>query len=231
MAPQRPYQWLLFDADGTLFDFPQAETLALSAALASFGLSMQPRYFDIYRDINRRVWQAFEQGKITTLTLRQQRSHDFLAAIGADISPQQFTETYLHHLGQQNMLLEGAEEVIQALSAVYELMLITNGLKEVQRARWATSSLRPYFADIVISDEIGAAKPDKRIFDTAFTRMNNPSRVQVLMIGDSLSADIQGGIDYGLDTCWLNPQGKPAPNHLPITYEIQNLRELLAILL
>lgn len=231
MTPQKTYQWLLFDADGTLFDFAQAESQALSTTLASFGLQIQPHHFQIYHAINRRVWQAFERGEITAATLRQQRSADFIAAIGLDVSVQQFTQTYLHRLGQQTMLLDGAEQVIQALSPAYALMLITNGLKEVQRARWAASSLRPYFSDIVISDEVGVAKPDPRIFDVAFTQMDNPPRSQVLMIGDSLSSDILGGVQYGLDTCWLNRQEKPAPDHLPIRYEIHQLRELLEILL
>ena len=109
------------------------------------------------------------------------------------------------------------------------LLVITNGLKEVQSARLARSSIGGYFAHVVISEEVGAAKPDRRIFDAAFDRMRGPHKEEVLIIGDGLSSDIQGGHDYGIDTCWFNPGRKPRALDLPIRYEIAQLSDLLAI--
>ena len=225
------YQWLLFDADNTLFDFNQAKNIALTAALARWDISATPHHFQCFELINSRIWQAFERGEITAAALRVQRFVEFMQDIGLSGDARPFSELFLATLGQQAILLDGAEQVIARLQPHYRLMLITNGLQDVQRSRWAACSLRPYFADIVISDEVGVAKPDPRIYDIAFARMGMPERSQVLMIGDSLSSDMQGGITYGLDTCWLNLHGTPRPDHLPIRYEIRHLRQLVPLLL
>ena len=105
-----------------------------------------------------------------------------------------------------------------------------DGLADVQRPRLAASPLLPYFESVTISDEVGVAKPDGRIFDTAFASMGHPAKREVLMIGDSLSSDMQGGINYGIDTCWYNPNGKQRPDGLSITYEIKELAELIQTL-
>jgi 2-haloacid dehalogenase len=94
----------------------------------------------------------------------------------------------------------------------------------------AASPIRQYFKTVTISDEAGAAKPDGRIFDVAFAAMGNPAKHEVLIIGDSLTSDIQGGVNYGIDTCWYNPHGNAHANALPITYEIKQLAELERIL-
>jgi len=225
------YQWLLFDADNTVLDFSKAKTVALTTTLQSRGVQPTPRVMAIYEEINHRLWQAFEQGEITAAELRERRFAEFLAAIGVVGDAHAFSEAFLSALGRQAILLDGAAEVIPQLAAQYRLMLITNGLRDVQRSRWAIFSLRSYFADIVISDEVGVAKPDPAIFDIAFARMGMPPRTQVLMIGDSLSSDMKGGIAYGLDTCWLNLSAQPRPADLAIRYEISHLSQLLPLLL
>ncbi len=110
-------------------------------------------------------------------------------------------------------------------------MLITNGLAEVQRPRFAASSIRRHFEGLVISEEVGAAKPDPRIFDVAFAKMEDPKRTEVLMVGDSLSSDIKGGNDSGIDTCWFNPSGRNGEHGVEPKYEIRKLDELLDIAL
>ena len=109
------------------------------------------------------------------------------------------------------------------------LALITNGLKEVQRSRLAGSTIGDCFEAVVISDEVGAAKPDRAIFEIAFSRMNHPRNEQVLIVGDSLTSDIRGGADYGIDTCWFNPMRKPRDLDVESQYEISDLSELLDI--
>ncbi|MBU0596271.1 HAD-IA family hydrolase, partial [Candidatus Bipolaricaulota bacterium] len=126
-------------------------------------------------------------------------------------------------------LIEGAERLVSSLAGRARLALITNGFAAVQRSRFARSTLTPFFEAVVISEEVGAAKPDPAIFDEAFRQMGNPAKDEVLMIGDSLTADIRGGIDYGIDTCWFNPHGGETPTDLEVTYDIRALDELLAI--
>ena len=137
-------------------------------------------------------------------------------------------EDRLDQLAQQAHLIEGAAELIQTLNGRYHLALITNGLADVQYPRLARSGLESYFSAVVVSDEVGVAKPNPGIFDVAFERMNQPAKNEVLIIGDSLSSDITGGITYGIDTCWYNPNGQSSD--LPITHKIKTLHQLNEIL-
>ncbi|MBI5304776.1 MAG: noncanonical pyrimidine nucleotidase, YjjG family [Chloroflexi bacterium] len=225
------YSWLLFDADGTLFDYDQAEQSALRRTFDDFSLRDEPAYREIYRRINHRLWLDFENGAISSESLRVKRFELLFAEIGVAVNPESFGEKYLNNLANASELMDGAFEIVQVLRAHYQLGLITNGLKAVQRPRLAQSALRDCFAAFVISEEVGAAKPDPAIFDVAFQRMGNPTRDQVLLIGDSLTSDIQGGNNYGIDTCWFNPARAPRNDRVVITYEISRLNDLVRILL
>ena len=224
------YKWLLFDADNTLFDFNMAETKALANTFQQFRLPYTNGVGDTYRQINAQVWQALERGEITPDALRTLRFQRLFAAVGQQADTESFSTAYLVHLGHCGDLLDGAEAVVKTLAVTYRLALITNGLADVQRPRLAASPLLPYFESVTISDEVGVAKPNGRIFDIAFASMDHPAKNEVLMIGDSLTSDIQGGINYGIDTCWYNPNGKQRPDGLPITYEIKELAELIQTL-
>jgi YjjG family noncanonical pyrimidine nucleotidase len=223
------YTWLLLDADGTLFDYDKAEAAALEKTFKYMGHSFESGYADIYRRINKQIWLDFEQGKISQTRLRSKRFELFLKTINIESDPVLCSKKYLKHLGDGAYLIKGAEEILRALYGKMGLLLITNGLKEVQRSRLAKSTIGEYFADVVISDEIGAAKPDGRIFDVAFSKMDNPRKEEVLIVGDSLTSDIKGGSDYGIDTCWFNPDQKPRDLEVAIRYEICHLSELLSI--
>jgi HAD superfamily hydrolase (TIGR01549 family) len=132
----------------------------------------------------------------------------------------------MNDLGQQTQLLPGAEAVIRDLSARFQLLLATNGIAVVQRPRFARSSIRKYFEDVVISDEIGVAKPQTGFMEEAFSRMGDPQKSEVLMIGDSLSSDIAGGVNFGIDTCWFNPGGVSLDGPPKPTFEIVDLAEI-----
>jgi 2-haloacid dehalogenase len=222
------YTWLFFDADGTLFDFELAEKLALSSVLLDLGQPLSDETHQNYQRINQELWLAFEEGKVTQAEIKMKRFERWLESLHIQADVEKVSRDYLLYLSQQGPLFENALEIIQALSRKYKMLLLTNGLKEVQRPRFNASVLKPYMQDIIVSGEVGFAKPDPRIFDAAFSVAGNPNKNEVLMIGDSLSADIQGGINYGLDTCWYNPM--KGGSSLPITYTIHDLRQLLEIL-
>lgn len=224
------YKWLLFDADGTLFDFAKAESKALANTFKQFDLPYSAAVGDIYRDINTQIWQALERGEITPNALRTTRFQRLFDALRQQVDIPGFSDAYLAQLGKCGDLIDGAEALVKTLSAKYRLALITNGLADVQRPRLAASPIKPYFAAVTISDEVGAAKPDGHIFDVAFISMGNPAKHEVLIIGDSLTSDMQGGISYGIDTCWYNPNGKQHPDQLPVTHEIKELAALVRIL-
>ena len=224
------YKWLLFDADGTLFDFDRAEASALCKTLEQFGVLFTPERLATYQRINNQLWRALENGLITPGDLKVRRFESFFEELQLDLSPHSFSLAYLEQLGTCSELIAGAVEILQALHTRYQLAIVTNGLKAVQRSRLACSPIRDYIAEMVISEEVGAAKPDLAIFDAAFERIGRPLKSEALMIGDSLTSDIEGGYRYGVDTCWYNPTNQSQSADLKITYQIGNLAELADIL-
>jgi YjjG family noncanonical pyrimidine nucleotidase len=223
------YKWLLFDADGTLFDYDRAEAVALQRTFEQADHRFESRYGAVYRQINAEIWRQFERGEISQDRLRMRRFEMLFDEIDVDLKAGPFSSRYLGNLAQGIYLIDGAQQVIEALHGRIGLLLITNGLQDVQRPRLARSSLAPYFHEMVISEEVGWAKPAAGIFDVAFSRMRRPEKEEVLIVGDSLTSDIQGGANYGIDTCWFNPQGRPRSLDVEIRYEIRDLRELLPL--
>ena len=224
--PAPRYQWLLFDADGTLFDYERAERVALEQALGTIGVSLDPGYLPAYQRINQSLWQGVERGEITPGVVKVRRFELWLAAIQVAHSPAAFSACYLECLANCSELLEDAADVLGALHGKYRMAILTNGLQVVQRGRLARSAIRHHISDLIISEEIGAAKPAKEFFDAAFARLGHPSKREVLMIGDGWASDIEGAVQYGIDACWYNPRRKPRPAARAITREIASLREL-----
>lgn len=224
------FKWLLFDADGTLFDYDRAEAHALADTFDQIGYPFKEEYLSEYRRINGSLWQAFEQGAINQNRLKEERFELLCQVFGLSLDPSVLGQLYLENLGRSTFLIDGAEETVKALANHYSLAIITNGLKDVQRPRIASSSIHSYFPVIVISEEVGAAKPDKKIFDIAFQRMGDPLRDEVLIIGDSLTSDITGALNYGIDSCWFNPDRQQRPVGLNIRYEIDELYDLIDLL-
>lgn len=227
---KKHYPWLWFDADGTLFDYHRAEATALRYAFDSLHLPFEDSYLDTYREINQGLWQALERGEITQAVLRPRRFELLLEAIQLTASIDDMSRTYLEHLAICAELMEGAYEVLETLHRTSRIAIVTNGLQSVQRGRFARSTIRPFVDELIISEEIGAAKPNPSFFEIASARTGNPPKSDILLIGDSLTSDIQGGVNYGINTCWYNPSGEPRPADLASTYEIGYLRELLEIL-
>ncbi|MFN2141738.1 MAG: YjjG family noncanonical pyrimidine nucleotidase, partial [Candidatus Promineifilaceae bacterium] len=207
--------------------YETAERKALAATFGDAGLAYDAAYLDVYRLINAEMWAAFERGEVTQPELHLERFRRTLAELALQADVTTFGERYLYNLGHSPDLIDGAEEVVRELAGRHKLYLITNGIPEVQYTRLSLSPIAPYFAGITISGEIGYAKPDPRIFDAAFEGMGNPAKNDVLIIGDSLSADIAGGHAYGIDTCWYNPDRQAPTLDIPITYTISSLREMV----
>ncbi len=231
-TPLRPhvaaphYRWLLFDADGTLFDYDRAERTALEQALAQIGVSFEPSHLVTYRRINQTLWQGVEKGEIKPAVVKVRRFELLLEAIGGVHSAAALGAHYLECLANCSELVEGAAAVLGALHKKYRIAILTNGLTVVQRGRLGRSVIRHHVSDIIISEEIGTAKPAREFFDTALTRLGNPSKREVLMIGDGWVSDIQGAVEYGIDACWYNPGRRPRPADYEITREIASFQEL-----
>lgn len=223
-----PYKWLLFDVDNTLLDFDQTEALALESNFARHSLPFPAAARQRYHEINQSYWQRLERKEVTPEVLRTGRFQDLFDELGVQFDAELFASSYLAQLGQQAPLVDGVMELLGGLNGRFQLGIITNGLADVQHPRLEKSGLKPYFSPIIISQEIGVSKPNPGIFDAAFAQMNQPAKNDVLIIGDSLSSDMLGGINYGIDTCWFNPNG--TTTDLPITHEIKTLSQLNQIL-
>lgn len=223
------YQWLLFDADGTLFDFERAEAAALESTFAQFDTDIEPHFIPAYHRVNKHLWRELEHDRIRPSELRVQRFSVLFDELRLNLEAESFSQTYLEELARRPDLIDGATEVLQNLASRYRCAIVTNGLQAVQRSRLAYSTIRDFISDIVVSEEVGAAKPDRAIFDSTFERIGYPPKSDVLMIGDSLTADIDGGRAYGLDTCWFNPNGCDSGDR-SITFQISRLSELTKLL-
>jgi len=221
------YRWLLFDADGTLFDYDRAESAALRESFESIGVAFEEGYLAAYQRINQVLWQALEKGEVTPKMVKERRFELLLHEIGVPCAPATFSDRYLERLADRSELVEEAAEVVLALKERYRIAILTNGLQFVQRRRIARSAISSHIAEMVISEEVGFSKPAKEYFKIALGRIGNPPLQEVLMIGDGWASDIVGACRYGLDACWYNPKHQPRPTDCRIVREIVSLRELV----
>ena len=224
------YKILLFDADHTLFDFKKCEYHALREALEELSLPNDDRYIDGYSEINEKMWKALERGEITKERLALKRFEVFAEEFSLTCNAYELAELYKERLSQQTYLFDGVEELLARLYGAFRMFIITNGIKSVQEGRMSRSQISKYFEKIFISEVIGYEKPSKSFFDAVKKQIPDFDIRGSLVIGDSLTSDIKGGINAGIDTCWYNPDGKEAPSDMPITYTVKNLSELLDII-
>ena len=231
---KKHYPCLWFDADGTLFDYERAEGSALKNTFEALDLRFEDDYLDIYQCINQGLWRALEKQEISSAVLRVRRFELLLEAVQLTGSADQMSTTYIEQLALRAELMDGAYEVLDALHGKCQFAIVTNGLQAVQRSRLKHSTIKDFISQLIISEEVGAAKPQAAFFDAAFARTaarnERPARSDVLIIGDSLTSDIRGGVGCGINTCWYNPKAEARPGGLPITYEIRHLHELLELL-
>ncbi|MGG1659989.1 YjjG family noncanonical pyrimidine nucleotidase [Brevibacillus sp. NRS-1366] len=223
------YEIILFDVDDTLFDFKRTEEKALQKTFRAHEmLTGLEEYGSTYKEISKVLWRDLEEGRITLPELGVERFRRLFATVHLDINAEAFSRTYLENLGKEIHLMPGAVELCNSLTDC-RLVIITNGFSSVQTSRIAGSPLCHSFEELIISEEVGYKKPDREIFEHTFSKLQITDKANVLIVGDSLTSDIQGGNQFGIDTCWFNPDRKD--NHTGIfpTYEIHELSELLTI--
>lgn len=187
-------RWVLFDLDGTLFDYQASEAEAVAATLLDGGVEHTDEVVAVYREINARHWRALERGETTAARLRLDRWAETFSelGVGAEIDLEVLAERYLEHLAAGTHLVADAEAVITEVSRTHRIAYLTNGLADVQRPRLSSSAIGDHAEVVIISDEVGAAKPDAAVFDAAFAAMGEPPRDRVVLVGDSLTADVAG---------------------------------------
>lgn len=222
------YNFLFFDLDHTLLDFDAAEEVALTKLLEEYQVIDIKAYKDYYKPMNQNLWKQLEGGDISKADLVNSRFALLFAHFGVTVDGRQLAEGYQKHLKDQGQVYAGAKELLADLTAQgYNLYAATNGIATIQQGRLQASGLAPYFKAIFISEQSGSQKPKKAFYDWMTQQVSNYQPDQALMIGDSLSADVQGGINAGMDTLWYNP--KHLLNNSPVhsTYEVSDYQALL----
>jgi len=223
----RRYEVFLFDADGTLFDFNMAEACAFRTVYEECGFIYSDEILKRYSEINERLWKSFEKAEVTIEEIKTLRFLRLFNELGVHYDENDFNDRYVIELGKGAFLIDGAEEICEELTSFKKkIYIITNGIAKVQVARLGFSTIKEYISDIFISELIGFQKPDVRYFEHVFSSIPKVEKEKVLVVGDSLTADIKGGINAGIDTCWYN--GKRIENRSGVipTYEVKQLNEI-----
>lgn len=222
------YNFLFFDLDHTLLDFDAAEEVALTKLLEEYQVIDIKAYKDYYKPMNQNLWKQLEGGDTSKADLVNSRFALLFAHFGVTVDGRQLAEGYQKHLKDQGQVYAGAKELLADLTAQgYNLYAATNGIATIQQGRLQASGLAPYFKAIFISEQSGSQKPKKAFYDWMTQQVSHYQPDQALMISDSLSADVQGGINAGMDTLWYNP--KHLLNNSPVhpTYEVSDYQALL----
>jgi len=223
-----PYTHVLLDLDHTLLDTDTSLQMAFVDAMAAAGAEAAGRY-PLFDDINRALWKQVEAQVLTPDQVHVQRFVELNDQLDLGASPQGMADAFADAMGQRGDLYPGARELLESLVEVATLAMVTNGLSGIQRARIERLDLARFFDAIIISAEVGCAKPGTEIFDLTFDQLGQPDRASALMVGDNPGSDIAGGNNAGISTCWYNPAGKPASADHPATYEIASLDKLATI--
>lgn len=224
------YQIILWDMDETLLDFKYSERKALSNAFTQFGLTITEDIIQRYSQINESFWKRLERGEVTKAYLLTQRFLNLFEEYGIlGIDPVEFGMVYREGLSTFLQFRSGAPEVLKSLHGKVRQFLVTNGVGETQRKKAAASGIDKYVEKLFISEDMGAEKPAKQFFDACLEQIGSYDKSRILIVGDSLSSDILGGIRTGIHTCWYHrPEAENHTDYKP-DYEITDLRELLKI--
>lgn len=219
------YQWMLFDADETLFSFHSY--LGLKSMLKRYGLEFNEQDYEAFQAVNQPLWVAYQNKEINAEALQRIRFESLAQKTGQD--PLVLNRELMDEMALVSQPLEGVREMLASLHGKVKMGIITNGFNALQQKRLENTQTAGFFDLLVVSETVGVAKPDRQIFDYAFSQMGEVERSKVLMVGDTLASDILGGNLACIDTCWFNPKGLANETAIQPTYEIRSMAELIAL--
>ncbi len=224
-------QFVFLDLDDTLLDFHRSEEVAIRKTVKTLAdREIGDDVIQLYRRINEGYWKKLEKGEITRDELRVARFEEFFAAIGLHPSAQMAKTVYERALGTGHYFIDGAPNLLMNLSKKYSLYLASNGTASVQNSRIESSGIARYFKGIFISEVIGVNKPDRAYFDACFATIPNFDPAKAIILGDSLTSDIKGGLNAGILTCRFNPTGAPGREDIRPHFEISKLSQFPTLL-
>ena len=223
-------EFLFLDMDNTILDFDMAERIAIPKTLSAFGVNVTEELLARYHAINKTCWEMLERGELTREEVGSRRFAIIFDQEGIHADAVACNDLYIKNLGIGHHFLPGAEEAVHRLSKKYRLYIASNGTASVQEGRMTSANLYPYFEKVFISEELGANKPSKEFFDRSFAQIPDFDPSKAMIVGDSLTSDILGGINAGIATCWVNPKHHPGKPEIQPDYEIESIAQLEELL-
>lgn len=226
------YTTVLMDADDTIFDFPKCEYNALKNTFEKHNFGFTQELYNKYSEINDSLWKLLEQGEIDRSKLNICRFELTCGYFGMSISAEKLkslSKTYIDEFAKQDIFIENAYSAVEKISRLSDIYIITNGISIVQRRRFGKNPITKFLKDIFVSEEIGVQKPMKEFFDIVLSKIDEKDKRKILVVGDSLTSDMKGGKNAGLDTCLYDRKNKvSAPNDL-CDYKITALEDICKI--
>lgn len=226
---EKSIRFVFFDLDNTILDFSTAETKALRAALMYHGIIPTNGMIERYKEINISRWELLEKGELTREQVLLSRFDMLFEEFDEEADTASVQKMYEKKLSEGHYFMPGALEVLEKLSGKYRLFIVSNGCIDVQNPRLDSAGIRPFFENIFVSEAIGIEKPAKGFFDYCFDRIEGFDKDAAIIVGDSLTSDIQGGINAGIRTCRYNYNGT-ASSSVRADYEITSLAQLPELL-
>lgn len=221
---------VLFDIDGTLLDFEKCAEQSMFTVAKEFGVELPENIVQVFHEINDSLWLKIEKKELTRDELRKIRWKLIFEAVGIDFDGPAFEERFFSYVSESCEKFDGAEQIMEYISKKYTLCVASNAMYNQQVRRLTNAGLYGYVEKMFISEKIGYPKPDREFFDGCFKELGDVKKDEVIIIGDSISADIAGGAAYGIKTCWFNPKKKSAPEDIKIDYIVNSLEEIKNIL-
>ncbi len=223
-------KFVFLDLDDTILDFHKAEQVALTNALIHFGIEPTQSTLDLYHRINKAQWERLERGELTRDEVKVERYRILYSMLGIDLSPKDTTAYYESQLAIGHYFIDGALDLLEQLHSKYSLYIASNGAKKVQNSRLASAGIEKYFDNIFISENLGYNKPDKRFFENCFEYIDNFDKSKAVIIGDSLTSDINGGKNAEIKTIWYNPKRIANKTDVKPDFEVSDLSQIPKIL-
>lgn len=221
---------VLLDLDNTLIDFNECAKHSIINSFKRHGFTYTDDVFEVFITENVKIWKRLEKGEITKAQLRADRWNIILSRLGIDYDGTIIEEEFENGVAQGAYAVEGAYELLDYLFPKYELYIVSNGFRFVQESRLKIGDFRKYFKDIFLSEDVGVQKPAKEFFDYCFDKLGHPEKDDVILIGDSLSADITGSLSFGIDCIWFNKNGDDTPTDIKPNFIVDKLKEIENIL-
>lgn len=217
---------VLIDVDNTLLDFNECAKATIKKQFEKWNFEYTEETFPVFKEVNDMLWQKIETGEIDKSTLYQIRWKTIFERVGIDADGPAFEQEFRELFSESKQPVSGAYDILEYLSEKYTLCVASNASYHQQIKRLTNADMMKYLTHIFNSEQLGFPKPERKFFDACFERLGNIPKNEVIMIGDSLSADIAGGAAYGIKTLWFNYDHIPVTDDIKADFIVHSLAEI-----